>query len=370
VSEGKDEGQEKTHEPTPEKLRKSREKGDVPKSTDVTGAASYLGLLLALTIGGVFTAKGAGEAMIGFLSAPDRVAEVAFGHEGLQGITPIFSDVLFAISPVLIVPFLFTLMALYAQNAVVASGSKLAMKMSRVSLLANAKQKFGPSGIFEFLKSTTKLVTISVVLGLMLSGSIDYYIAMPMSSGKALPELLRSEGLQLLLAATLVTIATAVADYYWRLFEHNKKLRMSYQDIRDESKESEGDPHMKQSRQHRAREIATNRMMLDVPTADVIIVNPTHYAVALQWSREAGTAPKCVAKGVDEVAARIRESAKTHDVPIMSDPPTARLLHASVDIGSEIMPEHYKAVAAAIRFADTMRSKAKKGGSHQVETTP
>jgi flagellar biosynthetic protein FlhB len=356
---GGDEGQEKTNEPTPERLRKSREKGDVAKSTDVSGAASYLGLLLALAVGGVFTAKGAGEALYGFLSAPDMIADVLLGSSGMDNAAEIFGGVLWAISPILIVPFAFTVISLYAQNAVVVAPSKLVMKMSRVSLISNAKQKFGMSGIVEFLKSAVKLVAISVVLGIMLSYGVDEYMAMPLMSGKALPSLLRDHGLQLLLAATLVAMATAVFDYFWRLYDHNKKLRMSFQEVREESKESEGDPHMKQSRQRRAREIATNRMMLDVPTADVIVVNPTHYAVALKWSREVGSAPMCVAKGVDEIAARIRETATANNVPIMSDPPTARLIHATVDIGFEILPEHYKAVAAAIRFADNMRAQAK-----------
>ena len=104
-----------------------------------------------------------------------------------------------------------------------------------------------------------------------------------------------------------------------------------------------------------------NRMMSDVPTADVVIVNPTHYAVALKWSRKPGAAPTCVAKGVDEVAARIREAAQASSVPIHSDPPTARALHATVDLGQEILEEHYMAVAAAIQFAEKMRHRARGG---------
>ena len=102
-----------------------------------------------------------------------------------------------------------------------------------------------------------------------------------------------------------------------------------------------------------------NKMLADVPTADVVIVNPTHFAVALKWDRSAGSAPVCVAKGVDEIAARIRELASEHAVPLHSDPATARALHASVEIGSEIAPDHYRAVAAAIRFAENIRQKAK-----------
>ena len=114
---------------------------------------------------------------------------------------------------------------------------------------------------------------------------------------------------------------------------------------------------MKAQRRSRAEAIATNRMLLDVPKADVVIVNPTHFAVALKWSRAKGSAPVCVAKGEGEVALRIREVAATAGVPIHADPPTARALHATVEIGREIAPEHYRAVAAAIRFADRMRQR-------------
>jgi flagellar biosynthetic protein FlhB len=129
----------------------------------------------------------------------------------------------------------------------------------------------------------------------------------------------------------------------------------------DETKNSEGDPHLKQERRARAQAIAAQQMMSDVPKADVIIVNPTHYAVALKWARKAGSAPTCVAKGVDEIAMRIREVAMENGVPIHSDPPTARALHAVTEIGHEIAPDQYQAVAAAIRFADQMRDRARKG---------
>jgi len=120
------------------------------------------------------------------------------------------------------------------------------------------------------------------------------------------------------------------------------------------------DPEQKAERQRRAREVAQNRMMLDVPLADVIVVNPTHYSVALKWEREnQRSAPVCVAKGVDHLAARIREIAQENEIPVFSDPPSARAMHASVEVGDEIEFEHYEAVAAAIRYADILRKKSK-----------
>jgi flagellar biosynthetic protein FlhB len=135
---------------------------------------------------------------------------------------------------------------------------------------------------------------------------------------------------------------------------------MTRQEMTEEHKESEGDPHFRAHRRQRGQEIALNRMLQAVPEADVVVVNPTHYAVALKWNRKDRRAPVCVAKGQDEIAARIRERAIEAGVPIHRDPPTARALHAALDVGDEIGREHYQAVAAAIRFAEAMRKKARR----------
>jgi len=158
-----------------------------------------------------------------------------------------------------------------------------------------------------------------------------------------------------------VSIVFTLPDILWKWFDHRRKNRMSRQEMQDEHKDSEGDPHMKAARRQRGVDIAMKQMLADVAGADVVIVNPTHYAVALQWKRGSGRAPVCVAKGTDEVAARIRAKATEASVPIWSDPPCARAIHATVKIGDEIARDHFAAVAAAIRFAEKMREKARKG---------
>lgn len=366
MSEGKDDGaQEKSIDPTPERLRKAREDGDVAKSTDVTAAAAYLGLVVVCLISAGAATKAAGTALYGFLAAPDMFSDRMLGAGGSAHILDSVEKVLWALAPLFVLPFALTVLALYGQQAVVFAPSKVAMKMSRISLISNAKQKFGLTGLVEFGKSVVKLIAISIALFFIVYFALDRYIAMPTLSGKALPILLHSEGMTLLMVTTVIVSLIACFDYFWRVFDHSRNLRMSYQEVKEETKESEGDPHMKGARQHRAREIAGNQMLLDVPKADVIVVNPTHYSVALQWSRESGSAPTCVAKGVDEIAARIREIASENDVPIFSDPPTARLIHATIEVGAEIEPDQYRAVAVAIRFADEMRAKAaKRPGRH------
>jgi flagellar biosynthetic protein FlhB len=194
---------------------------------------------------------------------------------------------------------------------------------------------------------------------LLISSHIDEIIgsvnASAMMQGVIMMDLL----IAMLIVVTLIAMVIGLGDLLWQNYHHVQKNRMSHKELRDEAKEAEGDPHMKSQRRQRAYEIANNKMMADVPKADVVIVNPTHYAVALKWSRKKGAAPVCVAKGVDEIAARIREAAMEAGVPIHSDPPTARALHATVEIGAEIRPDHYRAVAAAIRFAERMRARSR-----------
>ena len=166
--------------------------------------------------------------------------------------------------------------------------------------------------------------------------------------------------LEFLFIVVLIQLALGGVDYLWQVFRHRQRNRMSRKEMMDEFKDSEGDPHLKSARRQRAQEVATNRMLTDVASANVVVVNPTHYAVALKWDRSKGGAPVCVAKGVDEIARKIRERAAEHGVPIHSDPPTARAIHATVEIGQEIRVEHYRAVAAAIRFAEAMRRRVRR----------
>ena len=212
----------------------------------------------------------------------------------------------------------------------------------------------------SFAQSTGKLLLVSLVLGLFLLRHGDTILQSlhltPAQSSAAMLQIL----MDFLFLTLLIAGVFGAADYLWQQHQHSHRNRMSRKELMDEMKDAEGDPHVKQQRRARGQEIATSRMLLDVARADVIIVNPTHYAVALKWQRSDRSAPICLAKGVDEIAARIREKAAEHGVPLHSDPPTARALHATVEIGEAIRPEHYRAVAAAIRFAEAMRKRKPK----------
>lgn len=356
-----DEAGDKPHEPTPKKLEQARKKGQIPRSQDLNTAAAYAGLLLAaLALGGWSTGQ-IGRAAQALIDRPDRLAEALFGSaQGLVG--GLMAEVALGAAPWFALPALAVLVAIWAQRGFLFTGENLAPRLSRISPIAAAKQKFGRSGLFEFAKSAAKLTITGAVLAWYLSREMDRILGLARVS----PGMVALESGRLitgfLTAVVVVAGLIAALDYLWQHFEHIRRNRMSMKELRDEVKDAEGDPYMKHERRRRGMDIATNRMLAEVPKADVVIVNPSHFAVALKWSRMPGAAPVCVAKGVDEIAARIREAAAEAGVPIHRDPPTARALHATVELEAEIRPEQYRAVAAAIRFAERMRAEARRRG--------
>jgi flagellar biosynthetic protein FlhB len=351
---------EKSLEPTQRKLEQARDKGEIARSSDLTTAAGYAGFLVATLLVGASSISDLGALLASFLERPDRLVPLVFDVSGTAPLDGLASSFVLGLAPWVLVPAIFSIGIIFFQNGFVFTPSRLAPKLSRVSPFANAAQKLGRSGLFEFAKSLLKLSIYAGALWFLLQSNLEEMARTIWTEPKIAMLILSDLLVAFMIVVVLVAIVIGLLDLIWQRQDHIRKNRMSFQEMRDEAKELEGDPHLKQARRQRAHEIANNRMMLDVPKADVVIVNPTHYAVALHWSRKRGEAPVCVAKGADAIAARIRELAAEHGVPLHSDPATARALFAMTDIGSEIAPEHYKAVAAAVRFAETIRRKAGK----------
>ena len=350
---------EKSHEPTPRKLEQARKKGQIAKSADVSVAASYAGLLLFLSFSSGFVVLGLGTPLAVLLDqAPDLSQDIFSGHP-----STLFGGLLMSVLATsaiwFVAPAAAVLLSLLAQRAIVFAPSRIEAKASRLSPVENAKNKFGRSGLFEFAKSFAKLLIYSVCLALFLNAKLEEMLGSLAAGPLQVAGVMGRLTLQFLGIVVLIASVIAAFDYLWQWFEFRRQQMMTHKELMDETKESEGDPQMKQQRRQKAQQIAMSQMMGAVPEADVVIVNPTHYAVALKWSREQGSAPMCVAKGVDHVALQIREKAIEAGVAIHRDPPTARALYATVDLGDEIAPEHYKAVAAAIRFADALREKVR-----------
>ena len=356
---GSDDDSSKTFDATPQKLLEARKKGEIAKSTDLMTAAGYAGLLVALMMFGDAGVREAGTALMVMIDQATSLAPVFFDGDAASPMAGFMQPVILGLAPLFALPAVGVILSIFAQRAWVFAPSKLAPKMSRISIIANAKNKFGRSGIFEWVKSFTKLLFYSSCLALFIAGRMPDMIAVLHTEPHLVLALLTELCIAFLFIVVLISGGIGAIDAVWQHFEHLRKNMMSHKELMDEAKNAEGDPHMKQERRQRALSISQNRMMADVPTADVIVVNPTHYAVALKWSREKGAAPVCVAKGVDEIARAIREIAQEHGVPIHRDPPTARSLHATTEIGDQIAPELYRAVAAAIRFAEDMRQRAR-----------
>ena len=355
-----EEGAEKPFEATPKKLEEARKKGDVPISQDLLTASVFLAFLVAAAAAGLSSIRSAGSHLMALFDRPDRLAEAAFGG-GAPFSAVLILGIVLPMSVWFIMPVLFVFAAALFQNALVFAPQRIKPKLNRISPLSIAKQKFGREGIFNFFKSFLKLLIYSLVLAWVAVVWADSVLATPALPFAASLELMVTVTFAFLAASLTVMVSIGGIDFLWQRAQHLRKQRMSLKELRDETKETEGDPHTKQERRQRGYDIATNSMLADVPKADVVVVNPLHYAVALRWERKGRAAPVCVAKGTDEIAARIREKAIVAGVPIHRDPPTARALHATVPIGSEIHPEHYQAVAAAIRFADAIRQKARHG---------
>ncbi|MDZ4096329.1 MAG: flagellar type III secretion system protein FlhB [Paracoccaceae bacterium] len=354
-----DDSADKEHEPSQRKLEQAREKGEIARSPDLTTAASYAGLILAAVTVGAASLRDAGQAAAVFLDQPDRLSRLYF-TAGTAPMGAAISTFAWAFAPFFLVPAFAALLVVVAQRALIFTPDKLQPKLSRISLIEGAKNKFGRSGLFEFAKSLIKLLVFSIILGAFLTARGDEIIGTLYLSPAMATMVLLQLVVKFLFLILMIALVIGGVDYFWQQAEHSRRNRMSRKEMMDEHKESEGDPHTKAQRRQRGVDIATNRMLRDVATADVIVVNPTHYAVALKWDRGARRAPVCVAKGVDEVAARIRERAAEAGIPTHRDPATARALYASVDIGQEIRPEQYRAVAAAIRFAEAMRRRARR----------
>src|SRR6185437_3974574 len=243
------------------------------------------------------------------------------------------------------------------QIGLVFATEKLGFDLSRISPLAGFKRLFSPRSAIEFFKSMAKVAAVSAVAGWMALPSLATLAHMVREPAELMPHELYNLILRLLFGVLAVVTVLALFDYGYQRFSFLRSMRMSKQEVKEENKQAEGDPviraRLRAIRMNRARK----RMMAAVPKASVVITNPTHYAVALQYEMGASGAPKVVAKGTDLVALKIREIAEENDVPIVENPPLARALYGGVEIDREVPPEHYKAVAEIISYVFRLKGK-------------
>lgn len=354
MAEEEDDAQ-KTEEPSEKKLAKAREKGQTASSQEVKSWAVLLAGTGAIMFMAPFMANQIRIIGTPFIAKPH---DIPFSFEGIRGaITDVAIDLAAALAPFAVLVMVFAIAGNVLQSGLLLAPTKIKPDFSKLSLLAGVKRMFSAKGMVEFLKSIAKLVIVGVVtigLSLPLLDDIDILPALPLHE---LLDRLVMVAIIIMTATVAVMTAIAALDFSFQKMQFTKQMRMSMQEVKDEHKQAEGDPQVKAKiralRQQRARE----RMMANVPDADVVITNPTHYAVALQYDMQDMAAPKLIAKGIDSLAFRIREVAEENDVPIVENPPLARALHATVELDEEVPPEHFVAVAEVIGYVMRMKGK-------------
>jgi flagellar biosynthetic protein FlhB len=346
---------QKTEDPTGRRLQEAHDSGNVANSREVNN----LFMILALTISVVAFAGAISRDLVNltlpFVESPDKIP-TDLGHLTTLG-WKLMGMILLSGAAPLALAVIAAFGSGYLQFGLILSSDSLMPDLEKISPLAGLKRIFSLRSLSEFLKG---LLKISIV------GGISFWILMP--SVGDLHKLIGMEMVQLLavirqlidhllIAVLCAMVAITLADILYQRYEHIKQLRMSRQELKDEMRESEGDPLIKSRLRQLRMERARKRMMAEVPKADVVVTNPTHYAVALRYEQAEMAAPKVIAKGVDAVAQKIREIAAEHNIPVVENPPLARGLYASVEIDQEVPPEFYKAVAELIGYIYKLKRK-------------
>jgi len=355
MAEDQDESQ-KTEEPTSKKLEDAHKKGQVPKSQEVTHWFSIFGGALVVAI---FAGQLAGDlrlTLVSFIEFPHQIAA------DQAGLVLVFGNLAVAVAKLLALPIIVIMIAALAGNLIqhkpVISADRMKPKLSKLSLPKGLKRQFSSRSLVEFSKGMAKLTVVAVIVIWLVLPEADRLGMLVTYDPIDLVGAIQVLALRMFVGVLVVMGFIAALDFAYQKMQFTKQQRMTKQEIKDEHKQAEGDPMVKAKLRQIRMERGRHRMMLAVPDADVIITNPTHYAVALKYDESSMDAPKLVAKGTDQVALRIRKVATEADVAIVENPPLARAIFASVELDQEIPPEHYKAVAEIIGFVMGLRSGA------------
>ncbi|HVL75911.1 MAG TPA: flagellar biosynthesis protein FlhB [Noviherbaspirillum sp.] len=351
---------EKTEPASPRKLEQAREEGDVPRSKELATCTILLGGGIAFWLAG----EGLLRRLNGMLASGlsfERAHAFDFNLL-LQHLSSGLFDVAIGLAPIGAILILVALASPLLIGGWLFSGKALQPKFSRMNPIKGIGNMFSMRALVELVKAIGKAVLVGVIAWLVISTQIESMLALavePLQSAGAHLGTLLLTGFIAIVAA-LVIIAAIDAPY--QMFHYANKLKMTREEVRKESKETDGDPQVKARIRQTQREMARRRMMSEVPTADVVVTNPSHYAVALKYTEGKMKAPKVVAKGADEVAAKIRELAREHKVPLLEAPPLARALYRHAELGDEIPSALYTAVAEVLAYVFQLRAYAQHGG--------
>ena len=362
-----DSDMERTEPATGKRLERAREQGDVPRSRE-------LATCLLLLVGGSCVWMFSGPVV----TSVDRIMVATLSFERAAAFDPVvlfnmlsahFMEVAISIIPI---AFMLTLAAMAAPLMLggwLFNVDSLAPKFGKLNPLNGIGNMFSLNSLVELGKAVLKTLVVGIVAWLVIRSQIDAVMGLGVESLATAS----SHSAHLLWISFIVIVSAlafiAAIDVPYQIWNYGRKLRMTRQEVKQEHKESEGDPHIKGKIRAMQRAMARRRMMAEVPTADVVVTNPTHFAVALKYTEGKMAAPTVVAKGSDEIAAKIREIARENKVPLLEAPPLARALHAHTEIGDQIPEALYTAVAEVLAYVFQLRTYGQFGGQRPVEPT-
>jgi flagellar biosynthesis protein FlhB len=347
MAEEQDDSQ-KTEDPTSRRLDEARKRGQVANSREVNNLLMLGVFSLSILLFGGTAAGAIYKATMPFIESPDMVP-ADFEHLIALG-WKLLGVLLLAGAVPLVLAVIAAIGAGYLQFGLVFSAEGITPKLDKISPLAGLKRMFSSRSLAEFVRGLLKIAVVAAVATFLIVPEVAYLNKL---IGMEMVQLLgETKALlaKLLIGVVAIVAAIAAIDVIYQRLQHMREMRMSRQEIKDEFKETEGDPLVKGRLRQLRMERTRRRMMAQVPQSDVVVTNPTHYAVALKYDPNSMGAPKMMAKGVDKVAQKIREIAKEHGIPIVENPPLARGLFAAVDVDQEVTPEFYKAVAEVISY--------------------
>ncbi|MCU1791425.1 flagellar biosynthesis protein FlhB [Pectobacterium polaris] len=351
---------EKTEAPTPQKEEKAREEGQIPRSRELTSVVMMVAGLAILWIGGDVMAGRL--ARIVSQSLNFDYATIGDDTQMLRHVGSLLRQAASALVPIMLGAVLVALSAPMLLGGILFSTKSLKVDFKKLDPISGLKRLFSSQSLAELFKAILKSVMVGIISTLFLIHNWPKILHLVSEA----PIAAMGDALELAVMCGFLIIMGLIPmvafDVFWQVWSHIKKLRMTKQEIRDEHKQSEGDPHVKGRIRQQQRAMAQRRMMADVPKADVIVTNPTHYAVALRYDEKKMNAPKVLAKGAGDIALRIRELGTEHRVPILEAPPLARALFRHSEVGQHIPAALYAAVAEVLAWVYQLKRWKREGG--------
>ncbi|HPC21110.1 MAG TPA: flagellar biosynthesis protein FlhB [Phycisphaerae bacterium] len=352
-----DDGGDRTEAPTPRRLQEARDEGRIPRSVDLTAAVALMAAVILLKILGDGLFGGLLQ-ITGDLGEP---LDVAGGD-----LAAVVLRVALATARGLL-PFLGLLLLATALGAVVQSGlspslKPLEPKLEKLNPAAGVRRLFSLDSATRAGQGVFKITLVALVAYVTITGELDTVLNAGLLEPAGIVQMSAALLYKLALRLGLTLLVLALLDYWYQRWNWWRRLKMTKQEVRDELKRMEGDPQMRHRRRQLQMRLALQRVGIDVPKADVVVTNPTEYAVALKYDEATMTAPRVMAKGKDLLAARIRQVAQQHRIPIVQRPPLARALYAAVEVGQEVPPAYYRAVAEVLAYVYRITGKLRAAG--------